>query len=571
MSDKPTQVTVARAKSLRRTCTSAESLLWAALRNGRLAGLKFRRQHPIGPFIADFYCHSAKLVVEIDGPVHEFRVERDRARTAFLQARGLRVVQFDHDEVIANVEGVFVAIGRECGVTPEAALVRDVATPPSPRPSPRGRGGNTRSAFTLVELLVAVAIIAIISSFALGAMYMAQEQAREAKTRSLLARINNQILSRYESLKTRRLPIDVTSGLDTSDSMYARKVAIRQLLARRRLQRMELPDKWADVAWDVPIYVSSTSPPYTSAYVFPTIPTPTNPRQTVAGSVWASWPVQTEQVLSVWHPATIPNPNTGADVVQDRTAMSNAYLNRYIQIRGQNPPYDRPTARFQGAECLYMILTTVTTDESVGSEQFHASEIGDVDNDGAPEFIDGWGNPIEFIRWPAGFISDVQPLDAFTATARTAIDANIANGDDPFIGVDLREHKPEFHDPFDPMGVDPWAFALVPLVYSAGPDGKQPDAYGLEIINPKNAANLKKEDLNDPYDRSNLAFDYFETDPPLWPAPPAPDEGNVADLGTGRMRGAPAPETPSGGPTTPHKKWRYHHEDNIHSHALTTP
>ena len=78
--------------------TGPERTLWALLRRKQL-GLHFRRQHPIGPFVLDFYCATAKLCVEIDGPVHADRVEYDARRTAWLAKEGVRVLRFSTDSV----------------------------------------------------------------------------------------------------------------------------------------------------------------------------------------------------------------------------------------------------------------------------------------------------------------------------------------------------------------------------------------------------------------------------------------------------------------------------------------
>jgi very-short-patch-repair endonuclease len=91
----------ARATELKRTMTEAEKLLWKHLRNSKLNGHKFRRQHPIGQFIADFYCHEAKLVIEVDGEIHnEIEIqERDEGRTFMIENLGLKVIRFKNDEI----------------------------------------------------------------------------------------------------------------------------------------------------------------------------------------------------------------------------------------------------------------------------------------------------------------------------------------------------------------------------------------------------------------------------------------------------------------------------------------
>jgi very-short-patch-repair endonuclease len=77
--------TLARARAMRHESVPAEAVLWQHLRGRRLGGLKFRRQLPVGRYVADFLCHEEKLVVELDGPSHDDRVEHDSKRTAFLE------------------------------------------------------------------------------------------------------------------------------------------------------------------------------------------------------------------------------------------------------------------------------------------------------------------------------------------------------------------------------------------------------------------------------------------------------------------------------------------------------
>ena len=79
---------VSNARRLRRKATPPEMVFWNLVRNRRLGGLKFRRQQPLGPYIADFYCADARLVVEIDGAVHDERTERDAQRDAWLREEG---------------------------------------------------------------------------------------------------------------------------------------------------------------------------------------------------------------------------------------------------------------------------------------------------------------------------------------------------------------------------------------------------------------------------------------------------------------------------------------------------
>ena len=99
------------ARTMRREPTRDEAALWRAVRTKQIDGLKFRRQVPIGPFIADFFCPAARLVVEIDGATHTDSVA-DAARDRWMHAQGLVVLRFCGDEVAGNLEGVLERIGE---------------------------------------------------------------------------------------------------------------------------------------------------------------------------------------------------------------------------------------------------------------------------------------------------------------------------------------------------------------------------------------------------------------------------------------------------------------------------
>ncbi len=104
-----------RARALRREDTDAEAKLWNALRARRLGGWRWRRQVPKGPFIVDFLCVEAALVVELDGGHHSEQVEYDTRRTAYLEGLGLRVIRFWNSAVLTNRHGVCESILDACG------------------------------------------------------------------------------------------------------------------------------------------------------------------------------------------------------------------------------------------------------------------------------------------------------------------------------------------------------------------------------------------------------------------------------------------------------------------------
>jgi very-short-patch-repair endonuclease len=117
------------ARRLRQNPTDAEIRLWSKLRRRQINGYRFRRQVPIGPYIADFVCLERRLIIEADGGQHSDSVTDD-ARTAWLERQGFRVLRFWNNDVLSNTEGVLTVIVQHLG-----------AETPPPRPSPaRGEG-----------------------------------------------------------------------------------------------------------------------------------------------------------------------------------------------------------------------------------------------------------------------------------------------------------------------------------------------------------------------------------------------------------------------------------------------
>jgi cyclase len=96
------------AKLLRKKGTSAEQFLWTIIRNRKILGFKFRRQHPIKYFIADFYCHEAFLVIELDGNIHELENIKtyDQKREEIINSLGITVLRFTNDEVFSDVDNL---------------------------------------------------------------------------------------------------------------------------------------------------------------------------------------------------------------------------------------------------------------------------------------------------------------------------------------------------------------------------------------------------------------------------------------------------------------------------------
>ncbi len=247
---------------------------------------------------------------------------------------------------------------------------------------------------TMVELLVTIVIIGLLASTVLFAMTSATEAARAARTRSTIAKLHALLMERWESYRTRRvsLPPHV-------QSLSSQQKAAWRLKLIREVMMLELPDRWREVVLD-------KNDPWQ--------PQKNNP----------DYPVQSKLYKG-----------------GERPALSRAYLNRYLAISQGSS--DMPTIAFENAECLYLIIT-IGTGDGDALAQFSESDIGDVDEDGALEFLDGWGNPIRFLRWPAGFPSELHDVNTQT--------------------------NQRDHDPFDPFHVDPDGYLTVPLIYSAGAD-----------------------------------------------------------------------------------------------------
>ncbi len=150
---KPTPHLRASAREQRQLRTKAEDAFWQQVRGGRFRGLKFRRQVPLPPYIADFLCASARLIVELDGAPHEAaeRRDRDAARDAWLRAQDFEILRFPNDLVLGNLSLVLDAVGAAVAARQGRDLSGSVAPLSRPGltagpPSPAEGGGKARGA-----------------------------------------------------------------------------------------------------------------------------------------------------------------------------------------------------------------------------------------------------------------------------------------------------------------------------------------------------------------------------------------------------------------------------------------
>ena len=135
----PNRKATSKARTLRQNATDAETKLWFAVRDRRLAGLKFVRQKSIGPYVADFLCRDRNLIIEVDGGQHDEQRVADDRRTRKIEALVYRVLRFWNNEVLQRIDGVMSAIFEVLSVA---------ETPPTPDPSPpraaRAGGGEKK-------------------------------------------------------------------------------------------------------------------------------------------------------------------------------------------------------------------------------------------------------------------------------------------------------------------------------------------------------------------------------------------------------------------------------------------
>jgi prepilin-type N-terminal cleavage/methylation domain-containing protein len=319
-----------------------------------------------------------------------------------------------------------------------------------------------RGGFTLVELLVAMAIIGFMAGMITYALLGAQTDARVAKTRSTIQKLNEVILQQWEEYRYRPVDMRKTSFVSVNanySTPLPRTQTYLRMLILRDAMRMEMPDRVSDLLYDPSQYVVPQNMP--SAQL-----NSAGQPLSQAGSFLASraYPHRFGVIYSALYQAIVNSSDTS--IASARANFPLVSPLTFVASGGAplpSPPNVPPAALFTGgiagltewerliqsSELLYLMVATSNYGGAPALELFRPSDIGDPDEDGLLEFIDAWGKPIRWIRWPAGFPSDLNRYAISDAMDPQRTDWRFANSNF------AEEEKPQ---------------TIVPLIISAGTD-----------------------------------------------------------------------------------------------------
>jgi prepilin-type N-terminal cleavage/methylation domain-containing protein len=375
----------------------------------------------------------------------------------------------------------------------------NVPSPTAHCPLPTAHS-RLRRGITLIELLVTMAIIAIISTAILGTARGAMENARRSRTRATIAKIHGLIMDHWDTYANRRVDvkrIEVVEAINNwadapglnpqersiRNAWRGQMMADARLLALRELMKMEMPDRWSDV-------------------INQGLPT-----------------------------GGLQQPND-PDILAATPALARTYF-RFLRAAEQNTNNDVDTViENQQAECLYLTVIYATGDGEART-MFPNQDIGDTDDDGAPEFLDGWGQPIRWIRWAPGFgfsqtslmtgdgDKDHDPFDILRRDSPSVTEsptppnlpAPPTNVYPPALGFHVQQMRNRNQRAVSEMASNLTrltAFRLVPLIWSNGPDDEGGIVFGDENNTP---ATL---DPYAPNDQDDLQLGQPDPDSKAW-------------------------------------------------------
>ncbi len=301
-----------------------------------------------------------------------------------------------------------------------------------------------RSAFTLIEVMVVMVVGGILLGLGASMMATARQSSRISRTRAVVSVINEVINQRLESLRTRPFPINLPAPVPPVVRMDLTppQAARARLLMMRDMMRMELPDRYSDLIVDPNVSVASangyTEPTVIQALATTTLLNGTRVRQVPTRVQW-------------WNPTGgFPNHNIPGQL--------SAYRARLPIGPGNRTTW---TPELASSECLYLIMSTTFIGGTSAIEMLPRGHVEDTDGDGVPEIIDGWGNPIGFIRWPVGFVEPGRTTFPQTVAELRPEDADIFRSDYAYAPGATQAQ----------VSTRPLPRSLRPLIVSAGPDG----------------------------------------------------------------------------------------------------
>ncbi len=312
------------------------------------------------------------------------------------------------------------------------------------------RQTSPRNGFTLIEILVVLIILSILAAMVTTAVSGVRTTAREARTKRIVAVVDSVIAELYEKLRYRPLPVEIPAlynfapnGATVGYEVLADETARARLMMLRDLQRMELPDRYSDItAQPAAIYAAASRVAEIDDQI---IQTRADKSQRALFQV-------------AWYDTSLSTENIPPKLSSYRSRLS-----------GQQ------TVEHQSAECLYLILSTSFVGGQPAIAAIPDSNIGDTDNDGMREILDGWGQPLQYIRWPVGFspsITGSEPSVDFelTVDVQKPDDFDLFRADFAYVAAKgpawATDAKNVTND--NPAKYQPWL--MKPFIFSLGED-----------------------------------------------------------------------------------------------------
>ena len=357
-----------------------------------------------------------------------------------------------------------------------------------------------RYGFTLVEVLTVMIIISLMGGMVVTAVQGVSRTVKESRTRSIINAIDNVIQEQYESYKYRPLPVEIPdlyrpSSLGTNDvgfEVLATEAARARLIMTRDLQRMEMPDRLADIR-SAPVAIRAACNPV--IVTPPPIPPAVSPP---AGTIvnTRSDPASRRVFPVNWYDSNASFTSSARDNVPGKLAAYRTRIDPAFNFTAQQ------ALENQGAECLYLIMANAYVAGTPAIEAIPNANIDDTDGDGLLEILDGWGQPLGFIRWPIAYEDPDQALNTATPD-----DFDLFRSDFAFVnGVTSSIARATNVVPTpDVTGLAPWS--VRPLIISRGDDGE----FGIALnpfLKPTMPGGLMIEDLD---------FNYLDNAESNWP------------------------------------------------------